>query len=88
MGLRALFVTTHPVQYAAPQYRRLSTDPRIDVTVAFLAMHGVESSPDPDFQVEVKWDVPLLDGYRWVLPPNRSFRSSSRGFFGYFNPKL
>ena len=64
--LRVLVVSPHPVQYAAPMYRRMQEDPRIDLTVAYRSMRGAEAQIDPDFGVEVQWDVPLLDGYRWV----------------------
>jgi len=86
--VRALLVATHPVQYAVPQYRRLAADPRVDATVAFLSMHGAEVGLDPDFGVRIRWDVPLLDGYRWRHPPNRSPRSDGRGFLGLVNTEL
>ena len=34
-------VSTHPVQYAAPQYRRLAADERVELTVLFLSMASV-----------------------------------------------
>lgn len=76
------------MQYAAPLYRRYAADPRIDVTVAYCSLQGAEAGMDPEFGVEVAWDVPLLDGYRWVHPRNRSPRPSLRGFWGLVNPSL
>lgn len=86
--LRVLLVSSHPVQYAAPLYRLYSADPRLDVTVAYCSLQGARPGPDPEFGVEVAWDVPLLDGYRWVHPLNRSPRPALRGFFGLLNPGL
>ena len=49
-------------------------------------MHGAEPAADAGFGVQVQWDIPLLDGYRWVLLPNRSPRPRVGGFFGLINP--
>jgi len=40
---------------------------------------------DPDFGVEVKWDVPLLDGHQWTLVRNRSWSPRMGSFFGLLN---
>lgn len=86
--MRVLLVSSHPVQYAAPLYRRYAADPRLDVTVAYCSLQGAEAGVDPEFGVEVAWDVPLLDGYRWVHPPNRSPWPSLQGFWGLVNPGM
>lgn len=86
--VRVLLVSSHPVQYAAPCYRLYSADPRLDVTVAYCSLQGAEPGPDPEFGVSVAWDVPLLEGYRWVHPPNHSPRPGLRGFWGLINPGL
>jgi glycosyltransferase involved in cell wall biosynthesis len=57
-----LFVT-HPIQYFAPIWRRLAATPDIDLRVYFFSDHSVRGGVDPGFGREVKWDVPLLDGY-------------------------
>jgi glycosyltransferase involved in cell wall biosynthesis len=84
--IRVLMVSTHPVQYAAPQYRRLAADERVDLTVLFLSMVSVEGAVDEDFGRAVRWDVPLLEGFRWVHLPNRSPRPTVHRFFGLVNP--
>jgi hypothetical protein len=63
---RVLFVANHPTQYSAPLFRRMANDPRLSIQVVYLSLHGAEASLDPEFGREVKWDVPLLDGYRWM----------------------
>ena len=83
---RVLMVSTHPIQYAAPQYRRLAADERVELTVLFLSMASVEGAVDEDFGRTVRWDVPLLEGFRWSHPPNRSPRPSVHRFFGLVNP--
>jgi len=83
---KVIIVSTHPVQYAAPQYRRLAADERVELTVLFLSMASAEGAVDTDFGRTVRWDVPLLEGFRWSHPPNRSPRPSVHRFFGLLNP--
>ena len=85
---RILIVCSHPVQYSSPLFRELSQHPRLDVEIAYCSLQGAEPGLDPEFGVEVKWDVPLLDGYRWVHVPNRSPRPRLAHFFGLINPGL
>jgi glycosyltransferase involved in cell wall biosynthesis len=85
---RVLFVATHPVQYAAPLFRAISRHPQLDVTVAYCCLQGAEAGYDPEFGIQVRWDVPLLDGYSWRQLPNRSFRPGLGRFFGLVNPGL
>ena len=86
--VRVLLVSSHPVQYAAPLHRLYAKDPRIDLTVAYCSLQGAEAGRDPDFDVDFSWDVPLLDGYRWLHAPNRSPVPRSRGFLSLINPGL
>jgi glycosyltransferase involved in cell wall biosynthesis len=86
--VRALLVSSHPVQYAAPVFRRYAADPRLDVLVAFCSLQGAEPGVDPEFGTEVTWDVPLLEGYRWVHVRNRSPRPRLAGSLGLVNPGL
>jgi glycosyltransferase involved in cell wall biosynthesis len=83
---RLLLIGTHPIQYAAPVYRRLAQHPNLDVLVAYCSLQGAKRAVDPEFGVEVKWDLPLLDGYRWVEVPNRSPWPGVGRFLGLINP--
>jgi glycosyltransferase involved in cell wall biosynthesis len=56
--------------------------------VAYCSLQGAEPQVDRDFGVEVKWDVPLLEGYPWVSVRNRSCRPGPGSFFGLFNPGI
>jgi glycosyltransferase involved in cell wall biosynthesis len=85
---KVLLLTTHVIQYASPVYRLFSRDPRIDLLVAYCSLQGAEAGLDPEFGVEVQWDVPLLDGYRWVHVPNKALRPGLGRFFGLWNPGL
>jgi len=84
--LRVLSITTHPVQYMAPLLRRMAKHPRLDLRVAYCSLRGAEGGHDPEFGTQVKWDVPLLDGYEWTHVPNRG--SGDDSFWGLNNPGL
>jgi len=83
--LRVLIVASHPVQYASPIFRLLAKDPRVEIRVAYCSLRGAEAHMDPDFGVEVKWDIPLLDGYPWIVMPNRSPFPRGGSFFRFVN---
>jgi glycosyltransferase involved in cell wall biosynthesis len=85
---RVLLVCTHPVQYASPVFRRMAQHPRLEIQVAYCSLQGAEPGLDPDFGVQVQWDVPLLEGYPWVHVPNRSPWPGLQRFFGLVNPGL
>src|SRR2546426_5874952 len=86
--IRVLVLCSHPVQYASPAFRRMAHHPRLDLLVAYCSLQGVDPGLDPEFGVEVAWDVPLLEGYRWVHVPNRSPRPGLGRFFGLINTGL
>ena len=86
--LRVLLICAHPVQYASPIFRLLAQDRRVQTQVAYCSMEGAEAAVDPDFGVEVKWDIPLLDGYPWVCLPNRFGKPKLTSFFGLFSRGL
>jgi glycosyltransferase involved in cell wall biosynthesis len=84
---RVLAVAAHPVQYMAPIFRRMAADPRLDLHVAYCSLRGAQAAAlDPDFQTDVQWDVPLLDGYPWTEIPNKG--SGAESFWGLNNPGL
>lgn len=76
---RLAVLTTHPVQYAAPLFRRLASEPDIDLTVFFASDFSVRNFTDPGFGRQIHWDVPLLDGYRSEFLPDWFHKSTSGG---------
>jgi glycosyltransferase involved in cell wall biosynthesis len=84
--LRVLAIATHPVQYAAPLFRRMASRPELHFEVAYCSLSGAQPAFDPDFNMSVQWDVPLLDGYTWQEVPNRG--SGADSFFGLCNSGL
>src|ERR1700733_1792147 len=67
--VRLAYLVSHPIQYQAPLLRRIAQEPDIDLTVLFGSDFSVRGYKDEGFGVGVKWDVPLLDGYRHLFLP-------------------
>jgi glycosyltransferase involved in cell wall biosynthesis len=68
--LRLAYLVSHPIQYQAPLLRRIAREPDIDLTVFFGSDFSVKGYKDKGFgSIGVKWDVPLLDGYRHEFLP-------------------
>jgi glycosyltransferase involved in cell wall biosynthesis len=68
-----VFINSHPIQYFAPLYRELAAEPGMDLTVLYCSRHGLEGETDREFGVNVKWDIPVLEGYRSVFLKNHAF---------------
>lgn len=76
--VRIALVVTHPIQYFTPWYREVAATPGVVFKAFFCARWGLESHFDKDFGIEVKWDIPLLDGYDYeFLGAGREPRSKS-----------
>ncbi len=67
--VRLAYLVSHPIQYQAPLLRRIAQEPDIDLTVFFGSDFSVRGYQDEGFGVDVKWDVPLLDGYHYEFLP-------------------
>ena len=80
--VRLTAVLTHPIQYYAPWFRRLTTHaPELTLTV----VHATQPTPEQQgvgFDRAFQWDVPLTDGYRsiTVRPPQANDRIDSGSF--------
>src|SRR5580698_5495635 len=67
--VRLAYLVSHPIQYQAPLLRRIAQEPDIDLTVFFGSDYSVRGYRDEGFGVQVKWDTPLLEGYRSEFLP-------------------
>ncbi|MEK7469142.1 MAG: glycosyltransferase family 4 protein [Planctomycetota bacterium] len=61
--IRLGIFVTHPIQYFAPVWRLLAANENFQLSVYFFSDHSVRGGVDPEFGVNVAWDIPLLDGY-------------------------
>lgn len=81
-------VTTHPIQYYAPVFKLLAQRERIDIMVFYTWSQSVQQKNDPGFGREVKWDIPLLEGYPYEFVENISEAPGSHHAAGIINPGL
>lgn len=67
--LRLAYFVSHPIQYQAPLLRRIAKEKDIDLRVFFSSDISLRGYLDPGFGVAVKWDIPLLEGYKHEFLP-------------------
>jgi glycosyltransferase involved in cell wall biosynthesis len=80
-------LSSHPIQYQVPLFKKLSASPTIDLKVYFCSNYGVKEKIDPGFRVKFKWNIPLLEGYDYKFLQNYSFFPMS-SFFWLINPGI
>jgi glycosyltransferase involved in cell wall biosynthesis len=82
-------LSSHPIQYQTPLFCKLASHPNIDLTVYFCWDFGVEKEQfEPGFGVSFKWDIPLLEGYRYkFLKKYFPYASENRSQL-LFNPGI
>jgi len=85
---RLAILASHVIQYQAPLFRMLACQPEIELSVFFCSEGGARSYHDKGFGREVKWDVPLLEGYSFEFLPNWSIRPDASEFWGRINPRI
>ena len=84
---RILIVVSHPIPYIIPLFR-LMVKQKWNFQVAYCSLEGAQSYRDRDFETEVTWDIPLLEGYPWICVPNIAPKPGLNRFFGLVNPQL
>ena len=67
--IKFAYVLSHPIQYQSPLLRRIAREPGLDLTVLYTSDFSVRGYKDTGFGIEMKWDVPLLDGYKYKYLP-------------------
>jgi glycosyltransferase involved in cell wall biosynthesis len=84
---RIAIIVSHPIQYFAAWYRALAATPGILLKVFFCCKWGADAYYDRDFETEVKWDIPLLEGYDWeILDSRKAIKSHT--FWAMDNPNV
>lgn len=82
---RLAIVTTHPIQYYAPLFRLLNERKNIEIKI-FYTWEQDAATFDKAFGKEVKWDIPLLEGYSYQFVSNDG--NMGRDFSSVRNPGL
>jgi glycosyltransferase involved in cell wall biosynthesis len=85
---RLAIVSTHAIQYQAPLFRAISSNPGIDLEVLFCHNATPKEQAAAGFGVEFHWDVSLFDGYRYRFLKNVAAQPTVAGFWGLDTPEL
>ncbi|MFD1258265.1 glycosyltransferase [Mucilaginibacter terrae] len=77
-----IFINSHPIQYFAPLYKYLN-EHGVKTKAWYGSDESIKGGMDKQFGAEVKWDIPLLQGYEYEFFKNYSWKPSHfNGFFG------
>jgi glycosyltransferase involved in cell wall biosynthesis len=69
---KIIIIDSHPIQYYTPLYKEIVNSGKFDLEVWFCSKIGVENYFDKEFNTNVKWDIPLLEGFNYVFLKNWS----------------
>lgn len=83
---RFAIIAPHLIQYQTPFFKELANCPEINLIVFFCSDFGLKEYMDEGFGKKVKWDIPLLDGYKYVFLKNLSPFPHPSSFWGLINP--
>jgi glycosyltransferase involved in cell wall biosynthesis len=84
---RVLLTSTQPIQNPVP-LQMLSQYPELDVLMAYCSLPDEKLWNGHEQLTKRAFDVPMLDGYRWVRVRNYSPFPSLNKFYGLINPGL
>ena len=87
-SFRIAIISTHPVQYNAPLFKKLAQQPNLQIKVFYTWSQRQHNFLDQTFGKEIKWDIPLLEGYDYEFIPNTSKKPGSHHNKGIINPGL
>jgi len=80
-----IFINSHPIQYFAPLYKFMNGQ-GVKTKAWYCSGETSKGSYDKEFGIDVKWDIPLLNGYEYTFFKNNSPQPShAKGFFGLMN---
>ncbi len=81
-------IITHPIQYYAPLFKLITERGKLRLKVFYTWEQSKEKVWDEKFGREIKWDIPLLEGYDYTFVKNTSKTPGSGTFKGVINPTL
>jgi glycosyltransferase involved in cell wall biosynthesis len=85
--VKVFYFSPHPIQYNIGIFRELEKLNSIDFKVIFEDNIGLNLVFVKEFSTVVKWDINLLEGYKYKFLNNISFNSMG-GFFSRINPSV
>ena len=84
------FIISHPIQYYSPLFVEIEKSNKFsNFEVLYCTSETIEGAIDKQFNAHVKWDIPLLEGYKYRFLKNNALKPSMyQGFFGLVNLEL
>lgn len=79
MKMKAAYFLSHPIQYQAPLLRHLAAE-GVNITTVYGDISTAGTYFDPDYQQEVSWEQPLLEGYEFEVLRAPLIRASPWGW--------
>jgi glycosyltransferase involved in cell wall biosynthesis len=80
---------SHPIQYFSPLYRAMSLGLQCNFKVFYCSDSSVKGYFDKGFGTNVKWDIPLLDGYPHQFLKNYALHPATHNkLFNLINPGI
>lgn len=86
--IKLAILVSHPIQYQVPLYKLLAKEESLDLTVLYCSDWGAKIYYDEQFGKNIKWDTPLLDGYKYKVLKNISPFPEPSKYFGLINPQI
>lgn len=81
-------ISTHPIQYNTPIFRLLAQRNIIQIKVFYTWENSKDGFFDKKFNQQIKWDIPLLDGYDYRFVKNTATNQGTHHKKGIINPAL
>jgi glycosyltransferase involved in cell wall biosynthesis len=85
MTRRLAILASHVIQYQDPFFRLLAREAGIDLTVIYCSPAGADVYRDEDMNSNLRWDLDLLQGYRYEILHNFGFDD---GYTRLINPGI
>ena len=82
---KVIYINSHPIQYYAPMFKMFEESGELDLEVWYCSKHGLGDEVDKEFGAKIKWDIPILEGYKHIFLKNFLFKANIYRFFGLFN---
>ena len=80
---------SHPIQYFSPLYNEIHRKGICDFTVLYCTDSSIKGYLDKGFGSNVKWDIPLLEGYSYKFLKNYSPKPGTNlKWYNLINPGI
>lgn len=86
--IRLAIIASHPIQYVAPLYQRISRREDLEIKVFYTCHDGHTAVVDHGFREAFAWDIALTNGYQYEAVRNISREPGTHRFWGVRNPDL